>query len=150
MPIDYSKYPPNWKTEIRPAVLARANNCCEFCKVPNGSVQWRGKKKVKEGGRYKFRTFPYTSLESALADGCAFSQDILRNGKRKEVGLYQTKVVLTIAHLDHDELNWEVQIDRLAALCQLCHLQYDAKEKYRRSLQKRPFSPFQENNTLPF
>lgn len=24
MPIDYSKYPPNWKTEIVPAVLERA------------------------------------------------------------------------------------------------------------------------------
>ena len=29
MPIDYSKYPDNWKTEIRPAVLKRAGNRCE-------------------------------------------------------------------------------------------------------------------------
>lgn len=36
-----------------------------------------------------------------------------------------TKVILTIAHLDHDKKNWEVTDDRLAALCQSCHLNYD-------------------------
>jgi hypothetical protein len=30
MPIDYSKYPPNWKSEIRPRIMNRANNTCEF------------------------------------------------------------------------------------------------------------------------
>lgn len=29
MPINYSEYPPNWFTELRPAVLARAQNKCE-------------------------------------------------------------------------------------------------------------------------
>ena len=47
------------------------------------------------------------------------------------------KVVLTIAHLDHDELNHSVTLERLAALCQLCHLRYDAKEKYRRVMNKQ-------------
>jgi len=46
------------------------------------------------------------------------------------------KVVLTIAHLDHDETNHEVSLDRLKALCQLCHCRYDAKEKYRRIIEK--------------
>lgn len=36
-----------------------------------------------------------------------------------------TKIVLTIAHLDHDKENHEVSDDRLAALCQRCHLLYD-------------------------
>ena len=44
----------------------------------------------------------------------------------------QKKIVLTIAHLDHDEENWNISYDRLAALCQRCHLRYDAKEKARR------------------
>lgn len=35
------------------------------------------------------------------------------------------RVVLTIAHLDHDKENWEVADERLAALCQGCHLSYD-------------------------
>lgn len=34
-------------------------------------------------------------------------------------------IVLTIAHLDHDPENWDVPDDRLAALCQRCHLRYD-------------------------
>ena len=47
------------------------------------------------------------------------------------------RVVLTIAHLDHDECNHDVKLDRLAALCQLCHLRYDAKEKHRRLMSKQ-------------
>ena len=46
-----------------------------------------------------------------------------------------TKVVLTIAHLDHDAENFDVQDERLKAMCQKCHLSYDlsrhvAKRKY--------------------
>ncbi|MEZ4529058.1 MAG: hypothetical protein R2941_24360 [Desulfobacterales bacterium] len=29
MPCDYRKYPENWFSEIRPAILKRAGNCCE-------------------------------------------------------------------------------------------------------------------------
>jgi nitrate reductase cytochrome c-type subunit len=39
MPINYNKYPPNWKTEIRPRILSRANNKCEFCGVKNYSIR---------------------------------------------------------------------------------------------------------------
>jgi len=35
MPCNYKLYPPNWFSEIRPRILARANNRCEFCGVPN-------------------------------------------------------------------------------------------------------------------
>ena len=96
MPINYKEYPLNWKTEIRPSVLERAGNCCEFCGIPNYTI--------KENG---------------------------------------TKVVLTIAHLDHDKLNHDVSIDRLRALCQKCHLIYDiehhvANRKYGRG--------YRENN----
>jgi hypothetical protein len=34
-------------------------------------------------------------------------------------------VVLTVAHLDHDKENDQVPDDRLAALCQSCHLGHD-------------------------
>ena len=37
----------------------------------------------------------------------------------------ESRVILTIAHLDHDPENWEVEDDRLMALCQKCHLRYD-------------------------
>jgi 5-methylcytosine-specific restriction endonuclease McrA len=35
------------------------------------------------------------------------------------------RIVLTIAHLDHDTTNNEMS--NLAALCQRCHLRYDAR-----------------------
>ena len=37
-----------------------------------------------------------------------------------------SRVVLTTAHLDHDELDTQ-DISRLRAWCQRCHLTYDAK-----------------------
>lgn len=37
MPIDYKKYPANWLSEIRPAILKRANEKCEECGVVNYS-----------------------------------------------------------------------------------------------------------------
>ncbi len=42
MPIDYSLYPSNWRTEIRPRILDRASNACEGspryprCRAANG------------------------------------------------------------------------------------------------------------------
>lgn len=96
MPIDYSKYPENWFTEIRPRILARAKNCCEECGIPNYTIKANG-----------------------------------------------TKIVLTIAHLDHDSENHNVSDERLAALCQACHLGYDrwrhvAKRKYGMDVFKQP------------
>ncbi len=38
------------------------------------------------------------------------------------------RVILTIAHLDHDAENHDVALDRLKAMCQLCHLRYDKQE----------------------
>lgn len=52
-----------------------------------------------------------------------------------------TKIVLTIAHLDHDKHNWQVKDEQLRALCQRCHLQYDLprhteNRKYGRNFRK--------------
>lgn len=125
MPIDYSRYPPTWKKEIVPAVLLRADNKCECCGLENKSTVYCIKLWVKEEvayqPRYKQRSIWFRSEQDA--------------NREVSFGRVQTvKVVLTIAHLDHDEENWNVSIDRLKAMCQLCHLRYDAKEKYRRSL----------------
>jgi len=40
-----------------------------------------------------------------------------------------SRVVLTIAHLDHDPSNWNVLDDRLRAMCQKCHNNYDAEHR---------------------
>ena len=121
MPIDYSKYPPNWKTEIVPAVLQRANNECEICGLVNKSTVFGIKLWVRDGSRYKRRSLWFRDRRDAVREG---------------MQVREIRVVLTVAHLDHDELNHDVQLDRLKALCQCCHLRYDAMEKYRRVTSK--------------
>jgi len=122
MPIDYKRYPPNWKTEIVPAVLKRANDRCECCGLQNGWTVWSIHLPVRQDGRYKQRSLWFRIKEDAVRE--ALIPQLIK----------EVTVVLTVAHLDHDEENHEVKLERLKALCQLCHLRYDAKEKYRRSL----------------
>ena len=126
MPIDYKKYPPNWLTEIRPRILKRAGGRCEFpgCDFKEGEWVWA----VKHHGRTKW----FRSLDEAMKQPMTFER---KNGKDVP-NPKQVKVVLTIAHLDNDETNWDVKDDRLRAACQLCHLRYDAAEKYRRAMSK--------------
>jgi hypothetical protein len=119
MPIDYAKYPPNWKSEIVPFVLDRAGNCCEECGLRNRSTAYRIKVWIKEDGRYKYSSIWFRD-----------ERDAIREARGSVVT--SVLVVLTIAHLDHDELNHNVEMNRLKALCQACHLRYDAKEKFRR------------------
>lgn len=123
MPIDYSKYPPNWKTEIVPAVLSRANNCCEKCGLENRQTVWAIKLWIKENGRYKLRSIWFRDKRDAERENTMYF-------------VRPVRVILTIAHLDHDETNHTVELERLLALCQMCHLRYDAKEKYRRVQEK--------------
>jgi len=121
MPIDYKRYPKNWKTEIVPFILKRANNCCEFCGLKNKEVVKAIKIYIKIGGRYKLKTFWFRD-----------ESDFIRAKNATTGNVKNVKVVLTVAHLDHDEENHNVSMDRLAALCQFCHLNYDAAEKVRR------------------
>lgn len=111
MPIDYKKYPPNWKTEIRPRILERAKYKCEVkgCEFRHLDVVVS----FKEKGKTRW---------------------IKANEQNDKIDLNDklVRVVLTIAHLDHDEHNHNVTDDRLKAMCQLHHLRYDAEEKKRR------------------
>lgn len=125
MPIDYTRYPPNWGTEIRPAVLHRAKDKCEFCGLKNGSTVYSVGFKILEHGSYKNRRIWFRNKQDAYREATNVNS------------IKKANVVLTIAHLDHDETNHEVSLDRLAALCQVCHLRYDAREKYRRSMIKK-------------
>lgn len=49
----------------------------------------------------------------------------LRQGESIENPAKPTKIILTIAHLDHDAENHDVADERLKAMCQRCHLGYD-------------------------
>lgn len=125
MPIDYTNYPPNWQTEIRPRILARAKHCCEFCQVPNYKEVVRDNT-GKWHDAYEFFDAYETESDTAL--------DRKYPGWDEKEGetFKPIKIVLTIMHLDHDPENWQVKDDRLAAGCQRCHLRYDAPEKAKR------------------
>lgn len=134
MPVDYSKYPKTWKTEIRPRILARARHRCERCGAENHSVIMRNQNNKDE----------YLVLRS---DGCYYTPEgiCIRLSELPE-GYFDAsyiKVVLTIAHIhDHDPMACDD--DNLLALCQKCHLALDhprhvqkAKETRIKKKQKR-------------
>ena len=124
MPIDYKKYDPSWKTVIRPAILERANNCCEFCRVKNGEEILRGHYSGKE---------VYQLMDGAIFD--ASNSEYIGSDYIGEVHPTNkvVKIVLTIAHLDHNVENNDYE--NLKALCQKCHLNWD-KEHHKKSRKK--------------
>lgn len=125
MPIDYSKYPPNWKTEIVPAIRERSGNRCEKCGLENGQIVYRVKAWVKVVAKYQFKSIWFSNENDARRE---------RDALTSSEPVKSVRVVLTVAHLNHDEENHSVELDDLMHMCQVCHLRYDAKEKYRRSL----------------
>jgi hypothetical protein len=133
MPIDYRNYPTNWKSEIRPAILKRADNRCEFCKVPNGMLILRG----NWNGIECYQEFEYGRIFNANTSekiGDDYVGEVHHTNK-------PIKVVLTIAHLDHDLSNNDYS--NLKALCQRCHNRYDSvHRKINRSKKRRGLSLF--------
>lgn len=121
MPCDYKNYPENWKTEIRPAILKRANDRCEFCKVKNHRYVLRGTINGEHFYQYDngiiCRSDNGDYYDSA-AMGWLFDE--------KSTGKL-VKIVLTIAHLDHDVKNND--FTNLKALCQRCHNRHDVKQR---------------------
>ena len=117
------KYPPRkeWQA-IRERILTRAKHRCEFCGVRNYATGYR------DATAGVFHAADGMELEIAVLDG--------------EKPL---KIVLTIAHLDHDPGN--NNDSNLKALCQKCHLTYDADEhaknaaETRRNKRARPLFP---------
>ena len=117
MPIDYKKYPPDWD-ETRKRILARANNCCEVCGVKNYSIGYRD-----EDGEF-------IEVENSMElEDPHYPHKLI-------------KIILTIAHLDHDEYNWDVKDERLKALCQKHHLGLDVNEKKKRMKSKKAIGDF--------
>lgn len=99
MPVDYSKYAPNWKTEIRPNILERARDACELCGKAN--------------------------REFIVPSKCCREPIFDERNRCLSCRKPRSRIVLTIAHLDHDVTNNKA--DNLKALCQRCHLRHDAK-----------------------
>lgn len=113
MPLNYKDYHPKWRLIVR-LIKNRDGNCCKFCCIHNGRVV----KRLKDGN---IRPLSFTESEwirEKIRSGYNYA------GALKRLGF--TKVVLTIAHLDHNHHN--NRFYNLAALCQRCHLRHDIKQ----------------------
>lgn len=109
-------YPKNWK-QIRKYILQRANNKCEFCGVDNYSEGYRD----KDGNFIK-------------SEGMQQEADILDGEKI-------IRIVLTIAHLDHDPQNNDY--NNLRALCQRCHLRHDIEQHRQNRIKNKKLPLFE-------
>jgi hypothetical protein len=118
MPCDYKLYPKDWKA-IRTGILERAGHCCENCGVSNGQLGYRA-----IDGKF----FPWSYIEYELENnGRDLFDDVLSNCFDKKGNPTKAiKIVLTVAHLDHDPKNNDPS--NLKALCQRCHLLLDADQ----------------------
>lgn len=115
-PENKAKYPKDWKA-IRTEILERADHKCEKCGVENYAIIERGK---AAWGSPVYRITP--------EDGWRFASDGRPLPKENDAfSIRKVKIVLTIAHLDHDPTNNGEPGDRpnLRSLCQRCHLRYD-------------------------
>lgn len=110
MPCDYRRYQADWKA-IRARILERAKNKCEWCGVHNHAIGCRDE------------------------DGEFYDDEDWRMQRAFRNGANVIKIVLTVAHLDHDLSHNDD--DNLRALCQRCHLRYDAEHHARNAAETR-------------
>lgn len=108
MPYDVTQYHPDWAW-IREQILDQADRRCEWCGLAHDSYA------VVIDGRW----VPIAEWLDAGGWDVFGSPRVVR-------------VLLTIAHLDHDHRNDEP--GNLRALCQRCHLGHDRPEHLRRRI----------------
>lgn len=115
-------YPPEW-----PAISLRERNRagwrCEECGVPNGELGGR----LPDGQWLK--ALPTGTNGLSLAWPKPREWGWCSDGSRRE-WLKIVRIVLTVAHLDHDPRHCEPS--NLRVWCQYHHLRYDAKSKAER------------------
>ena len=118
MPIDYSEYSDDWP-EISRAIRDRSGGRCECVGECENEHDQENLK--------------------AWLNGIGFAD--MRETKRCAAENYKpnpftgSRVVLTVAHLDHDKMNNDPA--NLQAFCQRCHLTYDRAYDRDRHIQNR-------------
>ncbi len=138
-----------WKA-IRARILERAQNCCERCGVPNREtvlrqhgwwtptslaatvwanhgqfrnrrrrVYFAGGAKIENAGKVQFIHLPWGAADQ---NGKPF----IRMACFPNIDEHRwVRIVLTIAHLNHDPR--DNRDENLQALCQWCHLHHDVR-----------------------
>lgn len=110
-------YPIDWSHISRVIRFGRARGACEHCGRPHGQrVFHLGDGRWWDKHRLCWRNSQGRRIKRPV-------EDLLALGR-------WTSVVLACAHLDHDPS--DSAFDRLAALCQRCHMIHDAPEHRRR------------------
>jgi hypothetical protein len=118
------KYHYNWKAISLDTRVNRAKNKCEICGISNGSLGLRN----KEGDFYTVQEIEdYLNkhgidlFEDELIHHIDTKTGVLKKENNGNGGF--TKIVLTVAHLDHNPVNNDYS--NLSCLCQYHHLQHD-------------------------
>lgn len=96
MPLDLDRYPPRWRKEVRPRILARDGYRCRCCSVRNHARGYRD-----AAGRFH-----------ELAAGA----DV-------PAGFRALRILLNVVHLDHSLSNHSDE--NLGLMCQQCHVRFD-------------------------
>jgi 5-methylcytosine-specific restriction endonuclease McrA len=113
-----ARYPKDWPA-ISKAIRDEAQNQCQQCGAPNGEIILRGTNEnyapaVCYAVVCGIGAHVYDATTGALLDACPVSH--LQGWK-------PVRVVLTVAHLDHQPENCDPE--NLRAWCQRCHNRYD-------------------------
>jgi 5-methylcytosine-specific restriction endonuclease McrA len=113
MPIDYSKYHPDW-FNISKEVRRRAGDKCEKCGVPNYAVI----KRYPDGSWRRICAQEREMIYSKIR-----YSNYTKSGALRLFGF--TRIILTVHHIDFDISN--NIYSNLIALCQRCHFKADAE-----------------------
>lgn len=120
---------PEWKA-ARAAVMERAGEvrgvdkiyreaCCERCGAPNHTY-------VERRTTHTGRTWWRSQGSIGAYTDCDKPED-RRELRLDQLSVVFVRIVLTVAHLDHDPTN--NSLDNLRALCQRCHNRHDAPHR---------------------
>jgi hypothetical protein len=122
-------YGREWRLVTRPRILARAENRCEQCGVPNhvevtrvGGFWLEAGASWALGAFRRWRTAAGAEWSAGVTLGRA---GILRDppGRMRRV-----RIVLSTAHVNHQA--GDDRDGNLKALCQWCHLNYDLRHHH--------------------
>lgn len=129
-PSEKARYPKDWP-QISQRVRQRAGNRCEFCGVANYAL---GGRRKSDGAWMPARPTGDNGLRLTWPE----PGEIAWCGDKQTQGVARlriVRIVLTVAHLDHTPEN--CADENLKALCQRCHLSYDAKHHARNAAETR-------------
>jgi len=109
-------YPPNWDQISYDIRTNRAKGRCEVCGVKNHSII----KRNPDGTFRYINSVDWDMINARIKWSCSNLSESLR---------YHgfIRVVLTVAHLDHNPANCDN--NNLKAMCQRCHNRYDRQHR---------------------